>query len=262
MGGRAPAGIIVKWDPGIPIEYRNQVVAGDCRELSKNLPSECIGNIITSPPYNVGLKYDGFNDNLPEDEFIEFNNQWLVEAYRISKDKARMYVVLSDKMLWWFKEIAEGAGWKYQQLLTWCKPNLVGGYRLASDWQLMSENILLFRKGKKTPMLKNMQFNAFNWMVINTPQTNYNYGRDHVAQWPLMLPYRLLSRTPGEPVIDLFAGSGEGLKAAKLLGKKFIGFELVEKTVILANKRLEATELPLFSKQLDLFVEGSEHELS
>jgi DNA modification methylase len=132
-------------------------------------------------------------------------------------------------MIWWFKEIAEGAGWTYVQLLTWCKPNFVStGKSISQDWNYMSETILLFRKGKRTPMLSDHDAGTtHNWFNVATPQSNFTDGRIHPAQMPFRLCRRILARTPGEPVLDPFAGSGQVCRAAKALGRSWVGIELV-----------------------------------
>ncbi len=195
-------------------------------------PSESVGLILTSPPYNVGLKYDGFDDNLPEDKFRQFNLEWLDQAYRVTKDTSRMYVAISDQMLWWFREYAEKVGWRYVQKLTWCKPNMVGRSKnMSFDWSMQTEDILLFRKGKRTPMVNSLdselQTRTFNWLVETVPQSNFKEGRIHPAQMPIKLCKKIIARTPGTPVLDPFAGSGQVLRAAKAIGRVYLGIELV-----------------------------------
>ena len=203
------------------------------------LADESVGNILTSPPYNVGLGYDGFDDNMTDDEFVEFNAAWLKEGYRVISDGGRLYAVISDKMLWWFRGIAEDAGWSYVMKLAWCKPNFVGqAGRITNDWNYMTEDILLFRKGKRTPML-NGYSTTHNWFVETTPQSNHKGGRIHPAQWPVSLCRRILSRTPGEPVLDIFCGSGSAMVAAKQLGIKYIGVDIVETVARRAKSRVD-----------------------
>ena len=204
----------------------NQIITGNCLDVMAEMQEESVGMIVTSPPYNAKLNYEGFDDDLPEEEFIEFNRTWLKAAYRVAKDTARLYAVIGDKMFWWFRECAESAGWTYVQKLTWCKPNFVGR-KISGDWNYMSEDILLFRKGKRTPMLSHFKVTTHNWMVETVPQSNFNEGRIHPAQMPFSLCYKIIARTPGEPVLDPFAGSGQVLRAARALGRAYLGVELV-----------------------------------
>ena len=256
MAGLAPAhglvegqGVGMSWHPDIPLEYRNQIVTGDARELAKRIPDESVGLIVTSPPYNVRLNYEGYDDNLSNDKFIEFNQEWLIEALRVTCEGGRLYAIVSDSMLWWFKSEAEKIGWTFAQKLVWCKPNFVGSAgKITNDWNYMTEDILLFRKGKRSPM-KNGNTTTHNWFVETVPQSNYREGRIHPAQLPVSLCMRLLDRTPGEPTLDPFAGSGSVLLAAKILGRSYIGFELVDKVAERARQRVQNTQPPLFVPQ-------------
>lgn len=236
----------------------NQIITGDCRDVMKTIPDEFAEMIVTSPPYNVGLKYDGFDDNLSEQEFRDFNHDWLLEAFRISKDTSRMYVAVSDNMFWWFREVAESVGWTYAQKLTWCKPNFVSrGRRISNDWNYMSEDILLFRKGERTPMLSHRKVTTHNWAVIAVPQSNYNESRIP-AQMPFSLCFKLIARTPGDIVLDPFCGSGQVLRAAKALGRSYLGIELVPGVAKKArsfvsgtrvlNKELQEDQIHMFSE--------------
>ena len=63
---------------------------GDCLELMKELPDESVDLIITSPPYNVGIDYDSWNDKQNFSDYIIFIDKWLKEAYRVLKPTGRM----------------------------------------------------------------------------------------------------------------------------------------------------------------------------
>jgi len=47
-----------------------------------------------------------------------------------------------------------------------------------------------------------------------------------------------MSTLPGDIVMDPFSGSGTTGVASKLLGRSFVGFELEEKSALVANSRL------------------------
>jgi hypothetical protein len=172
------------------------------------------------------------------------------------KNHECVHQVYSCQMLWWFREYAEKAGWKYGQLLTWCKPNFCGHPGgISADWNMMSEQILLFRKGKRTPMLNSDHISTtHNWFVEPVPQSNFNDGRIHPAQMSLRLCKKIISRSPGEPVLDPFTGSGQVLRAAKALGRPYIGIELVPQVAerarsFVANSQQKQTrgQAPLFA---------------
>ena len=75
---------------------------------------------------------------------------------------------------------------------------------------------------------------------------------DHEAKFPLELPRRFIQllTEPGEVVLDCFMGSGTTAVAAIQQKRKFIGLELVEGYVQLAEKNIEQAKLQ--SQQLNL----------
>ena len=44
----------------------------DCLDGMKLIPDKSINCIITSPPYNVGLDYDNYDDNQSYDEYLDW----------------------------------------------------------------------------------------------------------------------------------------------------------------------------------------------
>ena len=40
----------------------NKIVCGDSLQILQKLPDESIDLIVTSPPYNIGMEYDKYND--------------------------------------------------------------------------------------------------------------------------------------------------------------------------------------------------------
>lgn len=224
------------------IDLINRIITGDCIYVMRQMDDESVGIILTSPPYNVGLNYEGFEDNLTDKEHKQFSKSWLAEAYRVTKETGRLYVVVGDKMLYWFKPLAETVGWKYVQKLVWVKPNLVGKSKISQDWNYMSEDILLFRKGKRNPMLiSSTKDTTFNWIKATVPQSNFRAGRHHPAQFPHELCRKIISRTPGNPVLDPFAGSGQVLRTAKSLGRDYVGIELVDEVAKRARMYVSGT---------------------
>ena len=152
-----------------------QIFLGDCRDILPTLKLEGAEICYTSPPYNVGLNYIGYEDNLPKNVFDQFNQEWLEALAPAMGENSRAVVWVSDKMLPRFTN--PEPPWKYAQLLAWCKPNFVGGAsRIGGDWNNMAEWGVVYRKGKRTPMV-NGEGTTHNWFVVASPQSNFSEGR-------------------------------------------------------------------------------------
>ncbi|HFD40793.1 MAG TPA: site-specific DNA-methyltransferase [Anaerolineae bacterium] len=74
--------------------------------------------------------------------------------------------------------------------------------------------------------------------VWNIPSVRAN--DDHEAKFPVELPRRLIKllTEPGDIVLDCFMGSGTTAVAALREGRQYIGIELLEKYVELANRNI------------------------
>jgi len=69
-----------------------KIINGDCIEVMKNLPEGSVDLVVTSPPYNCGIKYDMYIDNLPMDQYWVWTREWLTETYRLIKDDGRVSI--------------------------------------------------------------------------------------------------------------------------------------------------------------------------
>jgi site-specific DNA-methyltransferase (adenine-specific) len=69
-----------------------KIINGDCVEVMKSLPDGCVDLLVTSPPYNVNVSYDVYDDGRSMDEYWEFTRQWLTESLRILKDDGRVAI--------------------------------------------------------------------------------------------------------------------------------------------------------------------------
>lgn len=118
------------------------------------------------------------------------------------------------------------------------------------------EHILIFRKGTKRTYTeeekKLRRESAFfyeerntwfsdTWNVVGTSQ-KIDASRDRSAAYPLEIPYRLIQMysMKGDKVCDPFNGLGTTTKAAMLLGRNSIGYELDKLLKPLISVNLES----------------------
>jgi DNA modification methylase len=218
---------------------------GRAEDVLPTLVAGSVDIIVTSPPYNVGLKYTGYADAIDDDAHKKLVADVLALSFPLLSDGARVYAVISDAMVFWLRPLAESIGLTFAQMLVWCKPNLAGTSKITGDWNYLAEWIFLFRKGKRTRM-QSGRSNTHNWMVIPSPQSNWTGEKKyHPAQFPLELPRRLIARTPGATVLDPFMGSGSAGVAAISQGRHFIGIDIDAHSYRVACKRIEAAQAQL-----------------
>lgn len=59
------------------------LIQGDCLSHLPAIAGGSVDLIVTSPPYNLGIGYNSFNDTAPRDEFIQWCLQWAAELERV-----------------------------------------------------------------------------------------------------------------------------------------------------------------------------------
>ena len=218
----------------------NQIICGDCLEVMGDWEAGTVPIICTDPPYNIGKKYDGYSDDMPDEAYWVLMEQWVHQWYRVMGD-GYLYCSHSDKGIYRLKPIIERAGFTYIQTLIWSGRN---GYSMQlhrRSWSYRHEPIIFAMKGNP-PELSAGEAGDWYTSVIEVPrpQSNFREGRCHPTQKPVLLYYRLLKRTPGELVVDPFVRSGTTCVAAEVLGKKWIGIENSEQYAAKARERIEA----------------------
>lgn len=87
-------------------------------------------------------------------------------------------------------------------------------------------------------------------------------GNGHGAEFPLSLPARCIALTskPDDLVLDPFLGSGTSALAAMEQGRRFIGFDISEQYVGLAQHRIKAARGRLASTTRPTARNSTEHE--
>ena len=52
----------------------------DCLEVFRQLPAHSVDVIVTSPPYNLGIAYNRYEDKLSARDYLEWTNSWIAAA--------------------------------------------------------------------------------------------------------------------------------------------------------------------------------------
>lgn len=229
-----------------------EVWHGDGRET--NLEDSSAGLIVTDPPYNKGKDYGLWNDKMDPKTYHEFCMDWLKEAKRLIHGAGSVYFSCASSDLFFYRELLSDLEFSLFQLLIWYRPNLFGR-RIPGNrgWGFQYEPFFWCGKGKK-PILINIAPGLKNSDVIVAPSPQTNWKKElrvHVTQKPELLYKTIIAKTPGEPLVDLFLGSGTSLVVAKQLRRKAIGFDINPDYCQLAINRLKETMvgLPIEEKQ-------------
>ena len=221
----------------------NKIICGDCLEVMKDWPDNCVDLVVTDPPYNLGKNYGPTcNDKMPEKKYWKWFKDVFKQLYRISRD-GYLYFSHSDRGTYKAQPIIIRLGYKYKQTLIWWGKN---GYSMSlhrKTWSYRHEAILFFEKGEAPPLEAGDPGMWYTSVIeVPRPQSNFKEGRCHPTQKPIKLYSTLIQRTPGQLVFDPFCGSGTCCVAAKLLGRNYIGIDISEGYCKIARMRIKAVD--------------------
>jgi len=103
----------------------NKIYAMDCLEGMKLIRDNSIDIIVTSPPYNIGKKYNGYDDERPRHEYLRWMEEVAQESKRILKETGSFFLNVGGKSTdpWIAIDVANRFREHYtlQNLIHWIK---------------------------------------------------------------------------------------------------------------------------------------------
>jgi site-specific DNA-methyltransferase (adenine-specific) len=242
----------------LPKEILNRIFCKSSESMSE-LPDNSIHLMITSPPYNVGKEYD---QDMSLEEYREFLKRVWKEVYRVLVPGGRACINIANigrkpyiPLHAFIIEDMLNLGFLMRGEIIWVKkgggaPSTAWGtWMSAKNPTLRDEHeyILVFsKKFFERPKTENkedtitreefLEFTRSVWYM--KPETAKKIG--HPAPFPVELPYRLIQlySFKGDVVLDPFMGSGQTALACLKTGRFYIGYEINEDYVRLAEKRI------------------------
>jgi len=243
----------------VPERIINKILCKSSEKMEE-LPDNSIHLMITSPPYNVGKEYD---KNLSLDEYRAFLSKIWKEVYRVLVPGGRVcinianlgrkpYLPLHSFVI---KDMLE-IGFLMRGEIIWNKassssPSTAWGSWLSATNPILRdihEYILVFSKDnfkrekskEKENTISKEEFLEFTKSVWTFPAVSAKKVR-HPAPFPVELPYRCIQlfSFKGDIVLDPFMGSGQTAIASILTDRYFVGYEISDDYVKLAEKRIK-----------------------
>jgi len=250
----------------------HKIICGDCIEVMKEMESNSVDLVVTSPPYDNLRDYKGYSFNFEDSA---------KELFRIIKEGGVIVWIVGDatidgsetgtsfKQALYFKEI----GFNLHDTMIYEK----SGFSNPSDirYHQVFEYMFVLSKGKPKTFnpIKDRLNTQFGWNKSSTSRQKtgetikikdkfigrwgmrgniwkYEIGymkttKDKIAyQHPAMFPERLAQdhviswSNSNDIILDPFLGSGTTMVAAERLGRNSMGIEISKEYCEIAYKRL------------------------
>jgi site-specific DNA-methyltransferase (adenine-specific) len=259
----------------------NRIWNSDCVKGMNDLPAGSIDLVFADPPFNIGYKYDVYEDRMAADEYLQWTRQWGKAVVHCLKSNGTFWLAIGDDFAAELKLIFQ------RELGLTCRSWVIWYYTFGvnckSKFSRSHTHLFHFVKDPKA-----FTFNADDVYVKSARQLVYadsradSRGRLPDDTWVLrpqdlphgfqpqddtwyvprvcgtfaeragfhgcQMPERLLERiirvssNVGDVVLDPFGGSGTTLIVAKKLGRQFLGFELSKNYAKRIEERLGAVK--------------------
>jgi site-specific DNA-methyltransferase (adenine-specific) len=84
---------------------------GDCLDVLAALPPETVSVVVTSPPYNLGVRYRSYHDTLPRDQYLEWTGEWIAATRRALAADGSLFLNVGAKPKdpWTAMDVAQAA---------------------------------------------------------------------------------------------------------------------------------------------------------
>jgi len=242
----------------------NKIYNMDCVKGMKLVPDNTIDLVITDPPFAIEFKakrsnyhrtqsrvLEGYNE-IPKEKYYAFTVKWMKECFRILKESGSMYVFSGWNNLKDILNAIDNVGfvvvnhiiWKYQFGVVTERKYVTSHYHCLyvckNDEKRKFFPYTRFGKDERTSEGRSLHYEDKEdvWYI----KREYWTGDQKT---PTKLPAELIkkilaySSEKGDIVLDPFLGSGQVAFVSKLLGRQYVGFEIVKEYYEFARNRLQ-----------------------
>jgi len=254
----------------------------DCIEGMLRIPQGSIDLAFADPPFNIGYKYDVYEDRMRADEYLDWSKKWGHALVRTLKPNGTFWLAIGDdfaaelKLMFqremglvcrswviWYYTFGVHCKYKFSRSHT----HLFHFVKDAKKFTFNTENIrvpsarqLVYADSRADsrgripddtwilrPQDAPDSFTAEEdtWFVPRVCGTFLERAGWHGCQMPEKVLDRIIRAcsNTGETVLDPFGGSGSTLVVAKKLNRRFVGFELSKDYATRIQARLRSTSV-------------------
>jgi site-specific DNA-methyltransferase (adenine-specific) len=248
----------------------------DCIAGMSRLANESIDLVVTSPPYNLGIRYRKYSDRQDRKSYLRWCGEWAAQVRRVLKSNGSFFLNIgaapSNPMLPHEIVMTLREFFVLQNTIHWIKSIAIddrsfGHFKPINSQRFLNdchEYVFHFTKfgGVEMDRLalgvpyqdksnisrwshtrgEDLRCRGNTWFVPYVTIQSREKERPHPATFPVQLAewcIKLHGPSPVRAMLDPFLGIGNSAVAAKRCGvDKFIGFEIDETYLAEAKRRI------------------------
>lgn len=248
-----------------------------------HIRSGTVDLVIADPPFNIGYKYDEYEDDKTAKHYLEWSSKWIGTMGRILKPKGTMWVCMGDKFAAEVCCLAKNQGFYLRSWVIWYFTFGVNGTKNFTpshthlfyftkhrtdftfnvpDIKVPSARELIYndKRAKKGGRLPDNTWilrpqNAEGEGALSSGEATWHNPRVagtfkeragyHGCQMPEAIMARIIKActNKGDLVVDPFAGSCVSMFVAKKLGRDGIGIDISQNYITQGKRKLEKVKL-------------------
>ena len=260
-------------------DFINRIHQGDCVAGLNALPEGVVDLAFADPPFNIGYKYDVYDDRREHEHYLDWSRQWITAVHRVLKPSGSFWLAIGDEYAAELKLMSQEIGFHTRSWVVWYYTfgvNCVNKFTRshahlfyfvkskdsftfrgdAPENRIPSARQLVYNDSRANPkgrlpddtwilrpqdMADCFQAEEDTWYFPRVAGTFKERAGFHGCQMPEQLLGRIIRScsNEGDLVLDPFSGSATTLVTAKKLGRDFIGFELSPDYAERGAKRVE-----------------------
>ena len=84
---------------------------GDCLDVLARIPAASVSAVVTSPPYNLGVRYRSYHDSLPREHYLKWTTEWIRAVQRVLEPDGSLFLNVGAKPTdpWTAMDVAQTA---------------------------------------------------------------------------------------------------------------------------------------------------------
>ena len=228
----------------------------DSLQAMKELPENSVDLIITDPPYQFSHLGGGCFGNQHREYHAELkditdgiSDEYLEEMCRVMKTP-NIYIWCNKDQIYQYSNFFIPLGCT-MDILCWHKSNPIP---MSSNTYLPDTEYCLFFR-KKAPMYGSYETKHKYWVTPVNKDDKDRWGHPTIKPLSIIENLVVNSSRPGDVVLDPFMGSGTTGVACVMHDRDFIGYDVEQKYVDVADKRIKLAKAEKNIRGLDKWIQ-------